>query len=202
VLFVVLGDDAFGELANAYLNAHPSRRASIRWFGHALAPFMEQRDDLVSHSALADLARMEWAIRDAFDAADIEPLGVSDLAAIEPTVWPTLKFAPASGVTLLELDWAIEPIWARLTEDQSAETGAPEAYSHTLLIWRRELETNWRSLDPDEAGLLADCLAGVSFEALCERAAQECGNEAALRVAGLLRIWVEAGVLVRQPGPD
>ena len=33
VLALALGDDAFDAIAQAYIDAHPSRFASIRWFG-------------------------------------------------------------------------------------------------------------------------------------------------------------------------
>jgi len=37
VLALALGDEAFDAIAQAYIDAHPSRFASIRWFGDGLA---------------------------------------------------------------------------------------------------------------------------------------------------------------------
>src|SRR6185369_6628626 len=79
VLPQVMGDDAFDALALAYIAAHPSRHPSIRWFGDKLPEFMAAHENLVPHPALVDLARMEWALRSAFDAADAAPIDAGAL---------------------------------------------------------------------------------------------------------------------------
>src|SRR5260221_11286262 len=83
VLPRVMGDEAFDALANAYVAAHPSRHASIRWYGDELPRFMTENEALVPHPALTDLARMEWALRSAFDAADADTFDAATLAAVE-----------------------------------------------------------------------------------------------------------------------
>ncbi|MFX8055483.1 hypothetical protein ABTK93_19635, partial [Acinetobacter baumannii] len=78
-------------LAQAYLAAHPSRHPSIRWFGAALADFMAVAgDELVPHPGLVDLARMDWALRAAFDAAEAPLLQPATLAALSPDDWAGL----------------------------------------------------------------------------------------------------------------
>ena len=68
----VLGDGAFDALALAYTDTHPSThpstQSSIRWFGDRLPRIMAERDERVPRAALTDPARMEWALRTAFDA--------------------------------------------------------------------------------------------------------------------------------------
>jgi hypothetical protein len=201
VLHRVLGDDAFADLALAYLADQPSREPSIRWFGHALAGWLQARiaagDPRVPHPALADLVRMEWAIGTSFDAADAAPLCVDDLAAIAPTDWPALRFAAHPALRRVPLRWAVEPLWKALTADEAAATEPPEPLDHILAAWRLDLETRWRSLPADEDAALAACLAGTPFATLCEQVAEAgAGEEAALRVAGWLRGWVESGLLV------
>lgn len=201
VLHRVLGDDAFADLALAYLRATPSREPSIRWFGHALADWLDEReaagDDRVPHPALADLARMEWALGSAFDSADRPPLVVADLAATPAEAWPGLAFAAHPSLRLVPLRWAIEPTWKALTDDEDAETEPPEAFDHVLAVWRPELSTRWRSLPADEHAALAACVAGTPFGALCEQVAATAGDEAAAATAaGWLRDWVDAGMLV------
>jgi hypothetical protein len=80
VLQRALGDDAFDLLARAYLDEHPSHFRSIRWFGDSLAEFLAAAPEHLPHPALVDLARMDWAMRTAFDAADATLLGVGELA--------------------------------------------------------------------------------------------------------------------------
>jgi hypothetical protein len=194
VLHRVLGDDAFGELAAAFTTARPSRTPSIRWFGAELPDFLAEHTELVPHPALVDLTRMEWALCTAFDAADAERIEVSDLLALDPADWPTLRFQPHPSLRLIHLDWAVEPLWSALSADENAATEPPELHDHQLLIWRGADQTHWRSVEPFEARILAACIAGESFAEICVLAATETGEQAAAAVAGHLRLWVEAGL--------
>ncbi|MFO1337157.1 MAG: DNA-binding domain-containing protein [Burkholderiaceae bacterium] len=195
VLPRVLGDDNFDTLALAYLAEHPSHEPSIRWFGHALAAWLAAEPDRLPHPALADLAAMEWALGTSFDAADATPLAFADLAAQTPEAWPGLRFGAHPSVAVLPLQWAVEPIWQALTEDEDAATDEPAALAHHLLVWRQGLQTQWRSLAKDEASVLAACLAGEPFAALCALAAETQGDTAPAWVASALRRWVDDGLL-------
>ena len=198
VLPTVLGDDAFDALAHAYIAAHPSRRPSIRWFGDALPAFMATRDDLVPHPALIDLARMEWALRCAFDAADAPSLDAGDLADVPADQWPALVFAPLPSLQVLTMHWSVEPVWRALQGEDAPDLPEPEALPHELLIWRQGLETRWRTLDAPAARLLHCALRGETFAELCVLAAAEVGDEqAALHAASALRAWIGDGLFRR-----
>ncbi|WP_395700453.1 putative DNA-binding domain-containing protein [Aquabacterium sp.] len=204
ILLRAMGDEAFAALAAAYIAAHPSTVPSIRWFGHRLADFMatqvETDSGLVPHPAFVDLARMDWALRGAFDAADAPAIGREALAGVAPEDFATLRFTPHPSLRLQPLDWAIEAAWRTLREHDPAAGGdepelpAPEAAAHTLLVWRRELQTLWRSLEADEAALLQALVQGASFGDLCEQAAAFSDDPAA-RAAGLLARWLDEGLL-------
>ncbi len=196
ILARVLGDDAFVELANAFLDHYPSSTPSIRWYGTALADFTIEHADALQHPCLTDLIRMEWALNIAFDAADAEPLQVSDLMAVQPDEWPALQFEPHASLQLLAMNWNIAPLWSALSADENAEADPPEELQHHLLIWRLGYTTQYRSVETIEAQLLQAMLDGCSFAELCEIAAQTDPQNAAQTVAGYLRIWVEAGLLI------
>ncbi|MEW6706965.1 MAG: DNA-binding domain-containing protein [Pseudomonadota bacterium] len=203
VLQRALGDEAFEALGRAYVQACPSTHPSIRWYGDRLAEFMATREDLVAHPALVDLARMDWALRDAFDAADAPVLELAALAAVPPEDWGALRFVAHPSVRTLTLAWAVEAAWRALREHDPA-TGepepalpAPQAHAHVLLVWRRGLETQWRSLPALEAGLLQAALAGQPYAALCEQAAAALDGDAsraAAAAAGALQQWLADGL--------
>jgi hypothetical protein len=197
ILKAVLGDDDFERMAFDYIEDHPSQSPSIRWFGEHLVEWLAADDARIGHPSLIDLARMEWALGTAFDGPDAEALGFADLSTIAPERWPQLRFAPHPCVRVIALSWNVEPHWKALTADVNAETEAPVEVGHHLLVWRNALETQWRSVENDEAELLIACFAGEDFSMLCLRAERRHGEEAAQRVAGLLRAWVEAGILAR-----
>ena len=209
VLPVVMGDEAFDALACGYIAAHPSRHPSIRWFGDRLAEFMDGRDDLVPHPAFADLARMEWALRSAFDAADAAPISADQLAAQPPEQWPSLVFELHASVQVIDLQWAIEPVWRALqgfdpANGEEPDLPEPVEHAHALAVWRNGLETRWRAVDPVQAALLNGAIAGRSFSALCVLAAERVGDEqAAATAVGGLQQWLADGLLIglRQQHP-
>ena len=204
-----LGDEAFAALAGAYLAAHPSQQASIRWFGHGLAGFMDDclatgappaQEDLVPHPALADLARMDWALRGAFDAADGPVIDRATLAALPGDAWPQLVLRLHPSLQTVALNWAVEPAWHALRNTPAGDEPdlpAPEPLAHTLAVWRRGLETQWRALSAAEAALMQAAAAGQPFGALCERAAELVDGEdqAVPLVVSTLEQWLADGLV-------
>src|SRR5208282_2920042 len=154
ILKLTLGDDDFESLARAYIDAYPSNRPSIRWYGKDLVAWLDADPGRVAHAALIDLARMEWALGTAFDAADGSTVSFEDLASIAAASWPSLRFVAHPSTRLIRLGWAIEPLWKALTADSGAQTDPPEPVEHHLLVWRDGFETQWRSLENDEAELM------------------------------------------------
>lgn len=200
VLHRVLGDEDFDALARAYLHAHPSVAPSIRWFGGALADFVQATPDALPHPALVDLIRLEWALRAAFDAEDAPPMGFATLAALPPDRWPALRLRLHPSVSRLALAWAVEPLWqalAPLEDGQSPEQEPPppEPHVHGLIAWRQGLTPCWRSVEALEGHLLAALAGGAAFADLCTLAADAGEEAAAHQVAGLLRRWVDEGLL-------
>jgi hypothetical protein len=199
VLHRILGDDEFAALAERFLEAEPSATPSIRWFGSRLHAFVARDADALPHPALADLVAFEWALGLAFDAADIAAVDGCELAATPAQDWHALRFALHPSATLLQLDWAIEPIARALKDDPEAATEEPEASDHAVLTWRRGLEAQWRTLDDGEALALRRLDAGASFGELCEELAQgQDGMKAPALAAAMLSRWVREQVLIRR----
>ncbi|MBU1237005.1 MAG: putative DNA-binding domain-containing protein [Gammaproteobacteria bacterium] len=198
VLCRALGDDAFRELAAAYLRAHPSNHRSIRWFGNNLVDFITRNPDVVPHPALLDLARMDWAMRGAFDAADAAPLRFGDLAAVAPEQWADLRFRPVPSFRLLQLDWGIEGLWHTLNENEDAQTDEPQTHAHTMIVWRYGLECRWRTVSDTEASALRTMVDGGCFADICAALLDAGDQDAATSAANLLRAWVDKGLLARE----
>lgn len=195
VLQRALGDETFDQLAHAYIAAHPSHFRSIRWYGDALPAFVAAHPALVPHPALADLARMDWALRSAFDAPDSTPLTLTALSSLPPEQWPQHRFPTIASLAIIDLAWSVEPIWRALNADAEAQTNAPEASSHALLVWRPALECQWRTIEAVEASALRALKAGATFTDYCETIAAGGAPDPAVSAIGFLQRWVVDGVL-------
>ena len=78
----------------AYVAAKPSHHPNLRWFSQGLPDFLKTTEPYSDHPILADLAALEKALNDAFDAADAPVLALADMAGFAPELWNTLKFQP------------------------------------------------------------------------------------------------------------
>jgi len=196
-VLAMAGPADFDHMARAYIAAHPSRHPSVRWFGRHLPEFLANTPPYSSSPAAADMARFEWALGEAFDAADAEPVTAAALLALPPEAWATLRFTPLPSLRRVTLNHAAPVAYQRRDEVQQGDLEVdPYETPMTWAIWRPALISNYRSLEPDEAALLAALAAGKSFPQICEAALPFTGEEqAAARAAGLLRAWVEEGMV-------
>ncbi len=189
-------DEDFQGLAQAYVALHDSPFFSIRWYGDQLADFLARDARYAEIPVLAELARWEWALRAAFDAADAPVLKAEALAGVAPSAWAQLRFTFHPSVARLALHWNVPALWQALTGD----TQRPQtSFSHGALqwvIWREDFTTYFRSLEPPEARALDGALAGWPFGELCEALCESLGEaQAPQAAAGYLRTWVGAGMI-------
>ena len=185
----LMGDEAFETMAGDYARAFPSRTFSIRWHGAELHRFL-------TDPALADLARMEWALGTAFDAADAVALDGVGLTRIPVAEWPGLRLGLHPSVSILSMAWAVESQWAALQEDAGAVAKTPQAHVHTLFAWRKGLQAHWRIASAEEGAALLALGARGTLQEACEALAEDDAAASGAWFAS----WVHEGMLVALEG--
>ena len=197
VLANLLGEADFHALATKYVATHESTFFSIRYYGDELADFLAADAEYSQAPLLAELARWEWAMAAAFDAADAEPIDSSAFAQVAPEDWAELRFEWSPSVQVMPLEWNVPGLWKAVT----GETERPEPILEPVswLIWRRELQIFFRPLAAQEAAVIAASRAGQSFGELCVLLCEHLDeSEASLHAAGFLRGWVQSGLIVNK----
>ena len=193
-LFKLLGDALFERMARSYIAAHPSGYRNLRWYGGELAEHLAAA--LPQHPIAGELARFEWTLALAFDSTDAPVLGGADLAAVPPEDWGRLRFALHPSARVLDMKLNTVAVWKALDEDR-----APPPIEETAsawLIWRKELNPHYRSLDPGERASLTLIANGACFAEVCEALnGDEAESDAAARAAGFLAAWLGDGLLSR-----
>lgn len=142
----LVGCCAFEELGRAYLKAHPPTEFSLRDLGAKLPDFLESTDlGFTRRDVLIDMARLEWALVDAFDAEDRPPMDPVLLQNTPPDAFDsaTLVFDPS--ITLLALRNPIHTIHETASEGNDFEL--PEARPCWLVVYRRlDLALDWQEI--------------------------------------------------------
>ncbi len=186
----------FERLLKSYVAAHPSGHYNIRWHGAGLAAFLEYGLPWRERPALAEMARLDWAISTAFDAVDEAPVDPAELASVPAEAWADLHLRPQAHLQILSGVCNVEAF--RRAADRELARPRLRRYrrSRHLLVWRQALAVRYRLIEDDERMVLAAAMRDESFALLCDRLAEHHDPSAAMpRMAGILRGWLEDGVL-------
>ena len=197
-LSAYLGEAQFDDMARDYIRAHPSHTQNARWYGNALPQFLTQTAPYSESPQLGDLASLEQALNDAFDAADAPALQLEDLASVAPKDWPALTFAPHPAVGRLTHSTNAAAIWQALAEEETPPEAVTLPEPEQLIVYRQDHMAMFRPLGQEEAMMWDEAADGVAFGVLCEMVATFGGaEEAAARAAGYLQGWIQTGLLAK-----
>ena len=205
ILAKYLDAEDFRVLVNSYIEQHKSHTVSLRDYGEQLAAHCRSHLSGVRSAIAAELALFEWRLAQAFDALEGVAATVSQLSALDPTLWPGLRF---TSVPSLQLHVSTTPaitIWQQLHESSplghrqaAAITALNQASEQSPTHWvisRTGLDICFRSIPQDEAIALESLLSGRNFADLCEQLAERHDAVAPTIAATYLKAWIEAGWL-------
>lgn len=193
-----IGGDAFVHLGTAYAQQYPSSYRSIRWFGDQFETFLADNlsDD---YAVVAELARFEWAITLAFDAADAVSVTLNDMAAIPPESWGSLCFTPHPSLQHLSLSWNSPDIWEALNQEQTPPDAVKHAEARSWLLWRQAYCNRFYAMDADEAWAIAALCRGQTFGDICVGLCQwHAEDQVGMAAANLLKKWVQSQLIAER----
>lgn len=179
VIGKLVGAEFFTAMAGVFVRAHPPRSPVMTLYGDEFPGFLETFPPVAHLPYLADTARLEYALREAYHAADARPVPrerLEDPALVEAR----LSLAPATR--LVASAYPIHAIWRANTEP-----GAPpaEAVHETVLVTRPDWDPKPVVIAPDAALFVTALLAGHTFGEALDAA----GN--ALDLARILTILID-----------
>jgi hypothetical protein len=196
LLHQYLGDEMFDAMGHAYVAARPSHHPNLRWFSQGLPGFLRATEPYRHHPVLADLAALEKALSDAFDAADAPVVALTDMAGFAPEVWSTLKFETHASSRRLDVSTNAAAVWLALKNDETPPDAVALEQPGRLLIWRQDVTPMFRELDAEEAMMWDEAASGIPFGVLCSMlATYEDPDSAAARGASYLHGWITSGLL-------
>jgi hypothetical protein len=197
VLHGLLGDEAWVELGETYVAAHPSVFRSIRWYGADLADLLAHCPPYDGEPILSEIALLEWTLAEVFDAHDAVPLGRAALATIAPEAWGYLTFEFHPSLRRLELQWNTAAVWKAMSSDETPPPPELAAAPAPWLLWRQNLQNYFRSMGAVEAAALGSALRGRNFGEICEDLSALLPEaEIPAAAAGLLGTWADSGIMV------
>jgi hypothetical protein len=187
-----LGPRGWERLVTAYLRAHPSRSYTLNVLGRHLPDFV--RAAPVRRPAFCrDLARLEWAVAEVFDAPETPPLTEAGLAAVDPAAWMKARLVPVAALRLVVLD---HDAGAHL--DAQREGGRRPSVRRRrcrVVVYRRSYAVFRREQPAVAFALLEDLVGGLTVGRALARAVgrrgAHLGPDEAFR---LFRDWAAMGL--------
>jgi hypothetical protein len=203
LLHLYLGDETFDEMGHAYVKARPSEHPNLRWFSQGLPDFLKIAEPYCNHPILSDLAALEKALNDAFDAMEAPVVALEAMAGFAPDIWNDLVFRPHPSACRLDLATNASVIWMALKKDATPPDATQLDEPSRLLIWRQDTTPMFRELPTEEAMMWDEAANCIQFGVLCEMlATYDDPDGAAARGAGYLHGWITSGALTSVSADD
>lgn len=185
-----LGDEAFHAAALTYVQARPPVSRSLNDFGDGFAEHLAYR--LNEAPETGELAWLDWSLRRAFDGEDAAPLTPADLAGLTAEAWDRVRLRPVPTMALRPLATNAPALWSALAAERDPPQPGPAEPGAWLLVWRKGLQPQFRTLSADEAEALAYLRDEGRFAGLCELLARTLDPaEAVARAGSWLGAWMQ-----------
>jgi len=184
-----LGDELFDTLMLQYIKHYPSKHPSLRYFGQYMVQLVKQLEPFKSLVEVAEIASIEQAFANSFDAADCHCVTQQQLAQLAPEAWATLSLKFHDSVQLLPQRYNSFQIWQALDKAQAPPQKMPDKC--TWLIWRHNLVSHYRALENAELSALITAKTTGSFASVCEALLEHFSEEETpMRAVGYLQQWI------------
>ena len=193
-----LGRELFEALALDYLRNFPSTQPSVRWFGLNFPKYLDKFCEYDDHEFLAELAQFEWTqglIFDAHNKSDVFDLDA--MAQVPAEAWATLTIQFKPAVMWLDLHWNVCAYAAAIDTDEPPPEPHRDEIPVRWLIWRKNRNPNWRSMDVHEAWAIEAAHHGSNFAGICEGLCEWVSeDQVAITAAGFLKQWISDELVV------
>jgi hypothetical protein len=178
----LIGTENFKAISGVFLRQTPPSSPMMIHYGAEFPVFLESFEPLAHLGYLADVARLELALRQSYHAADATSVNPDALAALPPERLTELvmKFAPA--VSLLRSPWPVHAIWAFNMQDGPK----PQAIAQDVIILRPGFDPEPHALAPGGYAFITALMVGGTLGAAAAVATDEAPDFDLSATLGLL----------------
>jgi len=156
----LVGDAFFRAMAGLHVRSHPPKTPLMMFYGTDFPAFLATFPPVSHLPYLADVARLELALRDSYHAVDTVPVDPARLAALSPEALDSARLRLAPALRLIGSDWPVAAIW-RANTDPAAPPPAPGPQA--ALVLRPLLDPVVVALPPAQGSAIAALLDGATL---------------------------------------
>jgi len=194
----ILGGEEFAAACRRFVAKHPSRSRTLNSLSEKFPAFLARTLPRTNRNGLAvDVARIERAMEDVFDAPAASPMTAAQLAAIGAAEWEGAKLRLNPALRLLKLRYPANAYMTALRRGDRPRIPRPRA--SWVIVFRRGFQVFRRDQEPEQFELLSSIASGRALGAAVRSSiGRRAGapSRAAARLGGWFREWSAAGLFV------
>ncbi|MXU66207.1 HvfC/BufC N-terminal domain-containing protein [Oceanomicrobium pacificus] len=180
----IVGEKFFDAMAAVYVRAHPPTDPLMILYGAELPAFLDGFPPAASLPYLPDVARLEYARRQAYHAPDAATIQPERLGAVPPEELDRAVLGLHPSLRIVASDHPVLSIWRFNNEEGAAK---PEPGAEAVLICRPDLSLSMRAIPLDAPAFIADLQSGATLGAAAAAAStRDAGFDLGLHLGGLL----------------
>ena len=193
----ILGAEAFAAACRRFVARHPSRSRTLNSLSERFPAFLARSLPRSARSGLAvDVARIERAMEDVFDAPRALPMTAEQFAAIGDAHWERVKLEVTPALRFLKLRYPANEYMNRVRA--GAKPRIPRLRASCVIVYRRAFQVFRRDQARDQFRLLSALAAGGTLAQAVRASARAPRNadRVAAKLGGWFRDWAAAGIFV------
>jgi hypothetical protein len=194
----VLGREGFARIAREFLARHPSRSRTLNVLSAKFPDFLARRLRRGHRGGFAaDVARIERAMEDVFDAPLAEPLTAAEFAAIAAPEWSRVRLVVNPALRLLALRFPVNDYMDAVRAGRKPRI--PRARRTFAIVYRRAFQVYRRDQEPAQWRLLAALASGRTLAQavrVAVRGRRMGPDRLAVMLGRWFREWAAAGLFV------
>ncbi len=186
----VLGDEAFYDVCQRYINLHPSSFYDLSDYGHDFPAFLQESVDLAEFPFLYDLARFEWLFKDIYHASNPDPVSMERVQEMLQTEDFRVHFVKAMDI--FESPYSVYEFWSRRKEVGAQREDIVWRKPESLLIYKKQMQVVVHRLGFVGAQVLLEMKEGLSITEALGDFANSLTPE---KITQLFHMMMEAGII-------
>jgi hypothetical protein len=188
-----LGDGSFRQLVSEYVRAHPSTTYTLNRLGDRFPDFVRDQKGIRKKGFVYDLARLEQAVTQVFDAPESPAWPAEEIARIPEAAWPGAVLRPIAAFRLAAFSYPVNAYFQSVKDDDHDH---PEVRRQPtwLAVYRKRYEV-WRlDLSRPAFTFLRALAKGRPFGKAVAESARSLQGDAGGQLFRWLRDWVGEGM--------
>jgi hypothetical protein len=191
----------FEDFVAAYTSVHPSRGYTLNRLGDHVPAFLARQRRFTPRPFLVDLARLELALTEAFDAPESKALRAEEFEAITPARIEKTRLQTVPSVRLVALKWNADAYLDSL-RDEKHNHPKPRKQASYVLVFRRNYAMYRLRVSAAAFAVLEDVVAGRPIGEVVRRSLARRGLRRAVvqDFSRWFRQWTSQGVFASVKG--